>query len=284
MISDKPETLVHPDSLGDTIDAINAALFEQLALPQPVCAEAAAWLADRQGLPGSYAGMFAPTGYDYAFGTLTFTGEPVRSGAATGHVLSEEACRALFRLGGCAPQAAPKGQAGKKGAPVNLAATNGQSAAVNHAATNGQAAPVGLAAPVNVALDRARQAIFKRIEQSEAPGKSASVGVYCCGTCSVALWRHLTASGIAGDQQRLENGLAELHRYRDGEGRWKRFPFYYTLLALSEMDIPGVREEIVYAGNVIERALRRLNKADPEMQSLHDGRRKIVLERVLEMC
>ena len=121
------------------------------------------------------------------------------------------------------------------------------------------------AAPdIRQALERARQAIFKRIEQSEAPGKWASVGVYCCGTCSVALWRHLHVQREPGDQRRLENGLAELRRHRDGEGRWKRFPFYYTLLALSEMDLPGVRDEIVYAGNVIERALRRLNKADPD--------------------
>lgn len=244
MISDKPEprTLVHPDSLGDTINAINSALFQPATLSQDTCIEAALWIADRQGLPGSYAGMFAPTGYDYAFGTLTFTGEPVRSGAAMGHLLSEEACRALFQLGGHAP------------------------------------------APVGQALERARQAIFKRIEQSEAPGKWGSAGVYCCGTCSVALWRHLQASGNPDDRRRLENGLVELHRHRDGAGRWKRFPFYYTLLALSEMDLPGVRAEILYAGNVIERALRRLNKAGPDGQSLHDWRRKVILERTLEKC
>src|SRR5512135_1147108 len=91
-------SLVHPDSLADTLDAINAALFEQARLPVSLCTEAAVWVADRQGLPGSYAGMFAPTGYDYTFGTLTFTGEPVRSGAGTAHLLSEEACRALYRL------------------------------------------------------------------------------------------------------------------------------------------------------------------------------------------
>jgi hypothetical protein len=242
MNSDKTVTLIHPDSLGDTIDSINAALFEPVELDRDACIEAALWIADRQGLPGSYAGMFAPTGYDYAFGTKTFTGEPVRSGAATGHILSEEACRALFQLGLHAP------------------------------------------APVPQALERARQAIFKRIEQSEAPGKWASVGVYCCGTCSVALWRHLLASGNPDDQKRLENGLAELRRHRDGEGRWKRFPFYYTMLALSEMELPGVRDEIVYAGNVIERSLRRLSKADPDGQSVHDLRRKVVLERTLEKC
>ncbi len=242
MNNENPITLIHPDSLGETIDAVNAALFNAVTLPKKVSNETALWIADRQGLPGSYAGMFAPTGYDYAYGTLTFTGEPVRSGAATGHILSEEACRALFQLGRHAPSLATQ------------------------------------------ALERARQAIFKRIEQSEAPGKWASVGVYCCGTCSVALWRHLMASEYPEDQLRLENGLSELHRHRDGAGRWKRFPFFYTLLALGEMDLPGARDEITYAGNVIERALRRLSKASPDSPIPHDWRRKVVLERALEKC
>lgn len=240
MTKEHQVTLIYPDSLGETIDSINAALFESAALPRDASREAALWIADRQGLPGSYAGMFAPTGYDYAYGTRTFTGESVRSGAGTGHLLSEESCRALYQLHG------------------------GASEIVQHA------------------LQRARQAIFKRIENSEAPGKGASIGVYCCGTCSVALWRHLLASGEPSDLPRLENGLAELRRYRDGEGRWKRFPFYYTLLALLDMELPAARDELQYAGSVIERALRRLEKVDPDGQSLHDRRRKVVLERSLE--
>ncbi len=245
MASELPGSLIRPDSLGETIDGINAALFDQAALAPAICTEAAEWIANRQGLPGSYAGMFAPTGYDYAFGTTAFTGEPVRSGAATGHVLSEEACRVLYRL-------------------VDQSASLARNSSIPQA------------------LERARLAIFRRMEQSEAQGQWA--GVYCCGTCSVALWRHLLASGRPDDQRRLENGLAELRRYRDGEGRWKRFPFFYTLLALTEMNLPGVRDEVLYAGAVIERALRRLSKADSQNQSEHDRRRRLVLERILEKC
>lgn len=234
---------VHPDSLGDTLDAVNAALFSGVDLPADERARAAAWIADRQGLPGCYAGMFAPTGYDYAFGALLFTGEPLRSGAGTGHVLSEEACRALFRLGADAPE-------------------------------------------VRDALRRARQGLFQRMAVSEVRGEWA--GVYCCGTCSAALWRHLSASGAADDARRLENGLAELRRHRSGEGRWKRFPFYYTLLALTEIDLPAVREELQYAAPVIERALRRAQKSDPAAAAaadgVHDQRRRVVMERVLERC
>ena len=238
-------TLIHPDSLGDTLDAVNAALFERRPLSTAERSEAAAWIADRQGLPGSYAGMFAPTGYDYAFGALTFTGESVHSGAATGHLLSEEACRALFLL--TDPQ------------PEDDAALTARQA-----------------------LKRARQGIFRRLEASEAAGKEA--GVYCCGTCSAALWRHLQVSGAASDLARLENGLSVLRRQRDGAGRWKRFPFYYTLLALSEIGLPAVREELAYAAPVAERALRRLIKAEPEDLSRHERRRALLLQQALEKC
>lgn len=233
-------SLIHPDSLGETLDSINLALFDHREISPGQREEAALWLTDRQGLPGAYAGMFAPTEYDYAFGTSTFTGEVVRSAAATGHVLGEEACAALFRLGVDTPQ-------------------------------------------TRAALAHARQGIFRRIEQSEAQGQLS--GVYCCGTCSVALWRHLSVSGMAEDAQRIENGLAVLQSCRDGKGRWRRFPFYYTLLALSEMDHPTVQGEIYYAMPVIERTQRRLQKEqEKQPEDRYNRRRRLVLERILEKC
>jgi len=231
--------LIHPDSLADTLDAVSAALFYESPLSAEERAAAAAWIADRQGLPGSYAGMFAPTEHDYVFGALTFTGEPVKSAAGTGHLLSEEACRALLLM------------------KVD-------------------------SIEVRDALKRARRGLLHRLEQSEVAGLES--GVYCCGTCSVALWRHMLPSHEGADTRRLENGMAELKRHRSGDGRWRRFPFYYTLLALSEMPQSAVGAEALYAAPVIERALRRLVKADPDGWSEHDRRRKIVMERILEMC
>jgi hypothetical protein len=42
--------------------------------------------------------MFAPTAKDFADGIRLFTGERISSGAATGHILGEEACRAVLLL------------------------------------------------------------------------------------------------------------------------------------------------------------------------------------------
>jgi hypothetical protein len=233
-----PSVLVHPDSLGDTLHAINTALFYELPIEPAERQEAARWVAGRQGLPRSYAGMFAPTALDIAIGTLTFTGEPVVSEAGTAHLLSEEACRVLHRLGG----------------PDLPEVTN--------------------------ALHSAHRAILRRMQTSQPEGIWS--GVYCCGMCSVALWRHLGASRQVEDQRRVENGLFELKRQRDGKGRWKRFPFYYTLLALSELESDMVHDEVKYALPVIERALKRVERADPAAETELERRRRIIMGRLLE--
>jgi hypothetical protein len=85
-------------SLAGTIDAVNDALFFERRIPASEVRRVARWLADRRGLPGSYAGMFAPTARDFARGIRLFTGERISSGAATGHILGEEACRVLLLL------------------------------------------------------------------------------------------------------------------------------------------------------------------------------------------
>jgi hypothetical protein len=85
-------------SLAGTLDAINDALFFGRRIPKTEAQRAARWVAARQGLPGSYADMFAPTPSDFAGGIRLFTGERITTGAATGHILGEEACRALLLL------------------------------------------------------------------------------------------------------------------------------------------------------------------------------------------
>jgi hypothetical protein len=90
--------LLDARSLGNTVDALNEALFFGRPIPRGEARRAARWIASRRGLAGSYAGMFAPTPKDYADGIRLFTGERISSAAATGHILGEEACRALLLL------------------------------------------------------------------------------------------------------------------------------------------------------------------------------------------
>jgi hypothetical protein len=44
---------------------------------------------------------------------------------------------------------------------------------------------------------------------------------------------------------------------RDGEQQWRKFPFWYTVLALSEIDTAEARAELKFAAPALERAARR---------------------------
>jgi len=231
--------LVDAGSLAATVDAVSEALFLGRKLTKAQRQEAAAWIAGRQGLPGSYAGMFAPTAADRAGGLRLFTGESVRSGGGAAHVLGEEACRALILLG------------------VPLAG-------------------------VRDALGRATEGMLERLRKAELRERNCGrpwLGQYCCGACSVGLWRHLAVGGLEDGERHLAAGMKALEAHRLGNGRWRRYPFHYTLLVLSEIDARGALAEMRHAAPVLERALRRPPRDDP-----HDARRRAVAERVLARC
>jgi hypothetical protein len=63
---------------------------------------------------------------------------------------------------------------------------------------------------------------------------------------------------------------------RDGEHQWRRFPFWYTVLALSEMDCAEARLELKYAAPALEQAASR---AVPS--SVHARRRYELAVRTL---
>jgi hypothetical protein len=225
--------LINQRSLAGTLDAVNDAFFFNKALSVQDRKDAAAWLADRQGLPGSYAGMFAPTRKDFADPVCLFTGEKVNSGAATAHILGQETCRTLILL-------------------------NDLRKRVIHV------------------RQLADDAMYARLTESES-GRRVN-GMYCCGTCSVSLWRHLAAGGFQQQAKRLKAGMADLHAHREGNGRWRRFPFYYTLLALTELDPKLSKPEAHYAAPVCERLLKRQSGRDK-----YSRRRKVLLEKILAL-
>jgi len=224
--------LVHDHSLAATLDAINAAFFDGRKLTKADRAKAAKWIAARQGLERSYAGLFAPTDYDYAHWPKTFTGEKIGSNAATGHILGEEACRALILL--------------------DVDARYAQDA-----------------------LARATESFLGRLNA----GRPRTAGFYCCGICTASFWRHLAAGGLDRQEKRLANGLKHLQAERDGQGRWRRFPFHYTVWALGEIDLPAARRELRYAAPVLERVVRRRADADE-----YARRRRRIAELALARC
>ena len=117
--------LVDEGSLALTLGAVNEALFLGRRTLRPARVEAATWIVRRQGLPGSYADMFAPTEQDFVEARL-FTGETIASRAATGHILGEEAIRALQRLGVKTPEVRAALARAKEGMEARVADTTSQ--------------------------------------------------------------------------------------------------------------------------------------------------------------
>jgi hypothetical protein len=227
-------SLVNENSLAATLDSINEAFFYNQPIPETEKIQTAQWIADRQGRPGAYASMFAPTRSDFEEGVRLFTGERLHSRAGTAHILGEEACRALILL---------------------------------DVQDN----------DVRSALDHASHSMMDRLKAAEE--NYGFSGFYCCGTCTPSLWRHLASGGLEDGESRLEAGMKVLKNYRDGKGRWRRFPFYYCLLAISELDLPSAIEEMRYALPVCERYLKSTHRGDGYTQ-----RRQTLVERILAKC
>ncbi len=224
-------SLVHPNSLSATLDAVNEEFFFNRTIPRKEREQVALWIAARQGKPGAYAGMFAPTAEEMRTSIRLFTGEQAASSAAARHILGEEACRAL----------------------ILLKVSQGE---------------------VRAALERASEGMAQRLTSS----RDAAAGMYCCARCTVALWRHLAVGGLAAvdREQWLAAGMRTLKAHRNDDGRWRTFPFFWTLLALSEIAARGAQAELHYAAEPCERYLARARGTDRFAR-----RRRTLVERVL---
>jgi hypothetical protein len=79
-----------------------------------------------------------------------------------------------------------------------------------------------------------------------------------CKALTIAYMRYLVALGTADAAVRFDQFLTNLPGYRDGKGKWHGFPFYYTLLMLSETDRPLAAEELDYASSSFEKLSRQV--------------------------
>ncbi|MBN1148960.1 MAG: hypothetical protein JXA78_17005 [Anaerolineales bacterium] len=125
----------------------------------------------------------------------------------------------------------------------------------------------------------ARQALARA---RESLARSCFAAQLCvlgeCAHSGVGWMRCLAAWGSDEARQRLHAHVENLSQHRNGEGRWRRFPFYYTLLALTETGLPSAAEEIRYVAPTCERLLKR------EADGAFAARRKAILERALAAC
>ena len=127
---------------------------------------------------------------------------------------------------------------------------------------------------VREAIEAATAVMVPRLQYDQRPGW------YCCGKCSCAMWRHLAVGGLDKTERRLAAAVKALKANRDGQGKWKVFPFYYALLALCEIDLPAAVTEMRYASSACEKLLSRRTARDDK----YTQRRRALAERVLARC
>lgn len=128
-------------------------------------------------------------------------------------------------------------------------------------------------------LHDATSSLSKCLDRAEADKEhrmGGSAGLFCCGRCSVAVWRHILAGGFDRHEERLRAGVSHLKQLRDGKGKWQYFPFWYTLSALVEMDAPEAIAEIDYAKSTLRRAASKTKSKDE-----FDRRRSEIARRAL---
>jgi hypothetical protein len=112
-------------------------------------------------------------------------------------------------------------------------------------------------ADVTRALRGADEGMMRCLERAAEDPRNGNPGLFCCGKCSVGLWRNLLAGGLDRQEERLRRGASHLRSMRDGEHQWRRFPFWYTVLALSEMDSAEAGTELKYAAPALQQAASR---------------------------
>jgi len=110
---------------------------------------------------------------------------------------------------------------------------------------------------VTRALEAADEGLMGCLERAAGDPRNSNPGLYCCGKCSVGVWRNLLAGGLDRREERLRRGATHLRSVRDGDHGWRKFPFWYTVLALSEMDTVEARTELKYAAPALEHAASR---------------------------
>ncbi len=131
-------------------------------------------------------------------------------------------------------------------------------------------------------IKKAHTAAIKGFTASLADSEERGygIGTYCCGKCSTAYWRNLMVTEFPHRKERLAEGMKELKKSRLGDGRWRRFPFFYLSLALIEIGPELAKSEMQYAAPVWEKYLKNNHKSDGK----YARRRLRIGEKLIELC
>lgn len=110
---------------------------------------------------------------------------------------------------------------------------------------------------VRNSLGLATEGLLQCLERAAKDPRYKNPGLFCCGKCTVGLWRHLAVGGLDRQEERLQKGVRTLRTRRDGAGGWRAYPFWYTVLLLAEVKTPSSTAELRYAAAALERVANR---------------------------
>ena len=108
-----------------------------------------------------------------------------------------------------------------------------------------------------------------------ASTESFKDGTFCCGRCTLAFWRHYWVGDFGDKEALISRGVQTMKTQRVEDGKWRRYPFYYTIYTLQELDLEAARAELKYARQAMERLLRS------KREGSFSQRRKLILEKAL---
>jgi hypothetical protein len=103
-------------------------------------------------------------------------------------------------------------------------------------------------------------------------------GTYCCHNCTIAFLRTLAVVKPKEWDEILEKGMNKIRKARTNDGKWHSYPFYYTLLMLSELKTPLAHAELKHANKTAEKLLQRYRGDDRTSRF-----RKFALEATLNV-
>jgi hypothetical protein len=106
--------------------------------------------------------------------------------------------------------------------------------------------------------------------------RGGKTGSYCCHTCTMSFLRTLKVVKPDKGDEIVKKGLNKIRKARTSDGRWHGFPFYYTLLTLSEIDTTPAHAELRHASKTAERLLKRYQSDDRVSRF-----RRLALEKTL---
>jgi hypothetical protein len=84
-----------------------------------------------------------------------------------------------------------------------------------------------------------------------------------CKSLTIAYIRYLASSDGKDSSTQMGSFLTKLVDYRDGKGKWNGFPYYYTLLMLTEVDNPLAIHELQYAAPLFYKQSGSMSSSDP---------------------